>query len=237
MSTEWTLKPGDTIVRTQLHETYGGRTQGGIGPSAKTANVFLFTDPVVGQQHGYFDGWGSDGCFDYTGEGQHGDQQFVQGNRVVLMHRGQGRALHLFRGSGGTVTCLGQFETNTDEPYRMADAPETGGGPIREVIVFRLRPVGDAIFDERDVLPPVDGPTVADVPIEALNSERFFVYPNAETLEAERREQAPVHEYRDYLEASGHRVVRHRYLPERETKPLFCDLFDETTNTLVEAKR
>ena len=32
--------------------------------------------------------------------------------------------------------------TDTGQPYYFTDAPETGGGPLRTVIVFRLRPVG-----------------------------------------------------------------------------------------------
>jgi hypothetical protein len=43
--TMWPLKPGDRIVRTELHERFGGRGQGGIGASRKSPNVFLFTDP------------------------------------------------------------------------------------------------------------------------------------------------------------------------------------------------
>lgn len=60
--------------------------------------MFLFTDPEVGQQHGYFGGWAFDDCFDYTREGQRGDQQFIQGNRAVLEHREQHRALQIFHG-------------------------------------------------------------------------------------------------------------------------------------------
>ena len=55
MPAEWTLKPGDRIERKELHSIFGGRTQGGIGPSAKTANVFVFTHPVAGEKHGYYD--------------------------------------------------------------------------------------------------------------------------------------------------------------------------------------
>lgn len=49
---EWDLEPGAVIERKQLHVKYGGRTQGGIGPSAKTPNVMIFTDPIAGEKHG-----------------------------------------------------------------------------------------------------------------------------------------------------------------------------------------
>ena len=83
---EWTLRLGDEIQRTELQATYGGRTQGGIAPSRKSPNVLLFSDPVAGEPHGYYDGWRTGGWFDYTGEGQRGDQRLhfrdVAGVRV-----------------------------------------------------------------------------------------------------------------------------------------------------------
>ena len=36
---------------------------------------------------------------------------------------------------------MGEFEIAENRPFYMTDAPETGGGPIRSVIVFRLRPL------------------------------------------------------------------------------------------------
>jgi hypothetical protein len=36
---------------------------GGIGPSRKTRNVFVFSDAATGAQHGYHDDWMADGCF------------------------------------------------------------------------------------------------------------------------------------------------------------------------------
>jgi hypothetical protein len=73
-SPDWNLLPGQRIQRKQLHALFGGSRQGGIGPSSKSPNVFLFTDPETGMQHGYVDGWQADQCFHYTGEGQRGDQ-------------------------------------------------------------------------------------------------------------------------------------------------------------------
>jgi hypothetical protein len=56
-STAWHLSPGDTIVRTELHDLYGGSRQGGTIPSRTSPNIFLFLDKKVGGAHGYFDGW------------------------------------------------------------------------------------------------------------------------------------------------------------------------------------
>jgi hypothetical protein len=58
------LEPGKTIKRTALHRRYGGRQQGGISPSRKSPNVFLFTDPKPGERHGYiYDGLREGGLY------------------------------------------------------------------------------------------------------------------------------------------------------------------------------
>src|SRR3954453_5036128 len=95
--TTWDLSPGQDIERKVLQAEYGGRTQGGIGPSKKSPNVFVFSDPVAGEPHGYFDGWRNDGCFHYTGEGQRGDPRVVSGNKTILEHAEDGRVLRVFR--------------------------------------------------------------------------------------------------------------------------------------------
>jgi hypothetical protein len=74
LSASWGLAPGDPIKRTTLHERFGGSGRGGMAPSASTPNVLIFTDPKVGNQHGYYDGWVAD-VFHYTGWGQRGDQR------------------------------------------------------------------------------------------------------------------------------------------------------------------
>ena len=70
---DWELQPGDLIKRTDLHARYGGSRQGGIGPSAQTPNVLVFSDPRTGAQYGYLDHWEGP-VFHYTGEGQVGAQ-------------------------------------------------------------------------------------------------------------------------------------------------------------------
>lgn len=142
-SYRWALQPGDTILRKELHRRYGGGGQGGIEPSAKTPNVFIFSDPKAGEQYGYvYDRW-QDGVFHFTGEGQVGDQEMNFGNRAILEHQKRGRALRVFSGTRGIVTYQGEFELAA-QPYYKADA---GGidGKSRKVIVFRLIPVGAAI--------------------------------------------------------------------------------------------
>jgi hypothetical protein len=234
--TIWALLPGETIERKTLHDRYGGRGQGGIGPSSRSPNVMVFSDPVAGEPHGYIDGWRADGCFHYTGEGQRGDQQMKSGNAAILKHASAGRALRVFTGARGRVLYEGEFEVAPDQPFYTTDAPETGSGPVRSVIVFRLRPLDVRPKPSSSKLDRVGQVGVEDVPVEEQWTEKAFVAPSHKAYEAERREQALVLAFRDYLLSQGHQVSRLKILPPGEAKPLFSDLMDRTTNTLFEAK-
>jgi hypothetical protein len=248
-SPAWTLRPGETIKRTALHEAFGGSGYGGMAPSTTSPNVFLFTDPKIGHDYGYFDGWVGD-VFHYTGHGQRGDQRFAHANRATRDYISEGRALRLFRGVGGTVTYLGRFDLDPDEPYYRTDAPERGSDAIRQVIVFRLRPRGEVLHAPDDELELPEGfsaqqleeavtetrPSVAEVPIEAQHTEQVIVNPSHEPHTAERREQALVLSYEQHLVARGSEVTRHRIQPPGEGKPLLTDLYDKTRNNLIEAK-
>ncbi|MGW5760040.1 restriction endonuclease [Streptomyces tendae] len=234
--TEWDLRPGDVIERKQLHAKYGGRTQGGIGPSAKTPNVMIFTDPVAGEKHGYYDGWMPDGLFHYSGEGQYGDQRMMSGNASILNHAAERRALRVFQGARGKVTYLGQFVT---EGWYEADAPETGDGPLRKVIVFKLRPVdtlSQAPGTKLGRLLASQTAAVAEVDVEQHETEKSFVQPNREPYEAERHEGRLVQRFGDFLRTMGRQVSRHRILPPGETRPLLTDLYVPDLGLLVEAK-
>ncbi len=228
------MEQGQAIRRVELHETLGGRRQGGISPSSKTPNVLLFTDQAQGILHGYiYDGQRKDGYFHYTGEGQRGDQRMVQGNRAIRDHRGEGRELHLFDAGSGFATYAGEFEY---VDHYTADAPETGDGEIRSVIVFRLRSLDGAARLATSPLDNLDPDRVKAVPVEQHLTERMLIEPNREPYEAERREQRLVREYMASLIADGHEVCRLQLRPDDEPAALYCDLFDQTTNTLVEAK-
>lgn len=237
MAPEWELEPGQTIRRKALHERFGGRPRGGIGPSSQTPNVFIFSDPGTGEQHGYHDVWMTDGCFHYTGEGQRGDQKMMSGNSAILRHLEDGRSLRVFQGTGGMVTYVDEFEVDTTEPFYRTDAQETGGGDTREVIIFRLRP--------KQVKPPeatskiasvLAGPTNTAVSLERQHTEKAYVAPDNKPYEAERREQKLVLEFEQHLLGLKHEVVRNQIIPLAEARPLLTDLYDVTLDMLVEAK-
>jgi hypothetical protein len=228
------LTPSDSIKRVALHDQYGGRRQGGISPSKQSPNVFVFTDQARGVLHGYvYDGPRSDGLFHYTGEGQLGDQRMAQGNRAIRDHKAEGRELHLFDSSKGTATYIGRFEYVS---HYTADAPETGDGPIRSVIVFRLRPLDGKATRPSSRLDDLGSERVRKVPVEQHLTERMMIDPQREPYEAERREQGLVMNLMASLLAEGHQISRLQLRPDGEPAALFCDLYDETTNVLFEAK-
>ncbi|MEU0845496.1 restriction endonuclease [Streptomyces sp. NPDC005962] len=232
----WDIAPGEERKRTQIQAEYGGSTQGGIAHSSSSANVLLFSNPKRGRKVGYFDGWGTDGCFHYTGEGQQGDQRMVRGNRAVLHHVEDGRALRLFDAvSDGVYVYLGQF-TIADHPWYYRDALDAKD-ELRSVIMFRLKPIGDvAELGDGLSFTPSNDDVIEDVEIEQHQTERMTVSSKSKGHEAERREAPLVTKYRDYLAMQGHTVKRKKIIPAGEVRALYTDLYDVTDDALIEAK-
>lgn len=229
------LTRGDTVRRSDVHVRFGGRRQGGISPSRHAPVVMFFTDPATGHQHGYYDGWDAERLFNYVGEGQKGDQRFVQGNKSILRHREDGRSIEGFLANGVNVTYLGEFEL---VDWFLRDAHETGDETtLRQVIVFRLRPLDDVPVQLPNApVTPTDTPVIRQVPVEDQHTERSFVTPNREPYEIERAEATLVLRYRRYLLSQGHEVTRLSVIPAGEGAPLYSDLWDETDRDLIEAK-
>jgi hypothetical protein len=236
MADSTTLKPGDTLLRREVHAIFGGRTQGGIGPSSKTPTVLFFTDAVAGHRHGYTDGWDDDGLFNYTGEGQRGDQRLVQGNKAIVNHAADGRTLKGFTAVGSTVTFMGDFEL---VDYHWADARDTDG-VMRQVVVFRLRPLAEstkvALVIPQSLVTVSAEDRTKTVPVEDQHTERAVASPSREPYEYERREATLVLRYADHLRRSGHEVGRLCVVPAGEPAPIYSDLWDQTGNELIEAK-
>jgi hypothetical protein len=228
---------GAQLRRREVHDTFGGSRQGGIASSSTTPTVLLFTNPARGHQHGYFDGWGDDGCYYYAGEGQVGDQRMVRMNAAVLHHARDGRKLLLWKSvASGVVAFLGEFTLDKEQPYITTDAPDTNG-ETRSVIMFRLRPsagTSAAGSELPNTPPPKD--IVTDIPVEQQHTERMEINPSAEPRASERREATLAAAYERHLTTLGHTVRRQKILPAGEQKPLYTDLFDATDNVLIEAK-
>ncbi len=234
----WDLKPGDRIKRTELHQKYGGRGQGGISPSAKSKNVMIFTDPKTGVQHGYYDGWKDDGLFHYTGEGQHGDQTMTSGNRTVKDQLSEGRHLRLFQGAKGTVKYSGEMNY---VGWYEDDAPATGDGPLRKVIVFKLAPANSKVIRESDAesaiqTAPKAKNRVTHVDVEARNTETFVQSPKKVPTIAERRESLLVQRFGNLANVNKFVVTRLQIFPKGEAKPMFTDVVLNRNEWLIEAK-
>jgi 5-methylcytosine-specific restriction protein A len=92
-----------------LHDRFGGNRQSGIAVCAKHPIILLFESPS-GKEVGYKDGYTSRDTYYYTGEGGRGDMQFIRGNKAILNHQIDGRALHLFKKiKTGLYEYIGQF--------------------------------------------------------------------------------------------------------------------------------
>lgn len=141
--------------KADIHDPFGGSRQSGISPSRVSDAVFIFTGES-GAAFGYRDDALSDEngevSFLYTGEGQTGDMTFTKGNKAIVEHSREGRALHLFKslGKGLDQEYLGEFvyakhrfEPGLDREKKM-----------RRMIVFQLVSVRAAAFLEFDEIAP-----------------------------------------------------------------------------------
>ena len=173
---EWTLLRGQSILRVKLHDRYSGIRQGGIAPSRKTKNIFLFTDDSSNTEHGYErDYWVDDFTFFYCGDGQTGNQELTRRNLQVLNHVGDGRKLRLFSPVAGKVTYLGELKIDLEKPYELADGVGRDG-KSRKVIMFRLHRV---LEDHVTGSPaPQDSPSISEF-------GRGYVFANEESRQVE----------------------------------------------------
>ncbi|ADB33661.1 hypothetical protein Kfla_4643 [Kribbella flavida DSM 17836] len=258
--TEWPLQVGDVLSRSERSRRFGGALFGGIEPSAKSPNVFLYSDPSAAEKYGYnYDGW-VDGVplYLYTGDGQVGDQQFRDGNRAIRHHRVQGRALRLFVTDGkvpGTAQKIqryvGEFALDPELPYVRAEALDVEK-VMRSVIVFRLRPVGAVLRRSEDSSKFGDVSGASEVVQQPLTSARPDLSVDGVALEvvssteyafgaqvagvASKREALLVERFERYLNGRGHRVGRFRVRPPGELRTLHTDVVDFSENVLYEAK-
>lgn len=223
------------MLRRHLHDLYGGGRQGGIEPSGKTPNVFLFTSPV-GNQFGYnFDGWHSDGTFHFTGEGQRGDQVMTHGNRAVRDHKTENRQLRLFEKVGTSVRYIGEFEIPDESHYVLDEAPDVEQTTLRRVIVFRLRAIGEAW--ELPAMKAPEGEFTEEIAIEASNVESYISHRSSlESSLALRVEGELVKRYVRWLEVHRGATAVRQAIPTAAGHRMYTDIFVKESGELIEAK-
>ncbi|MGI5337821.1 hypothetical protein ACQEVS_10670 [Streptomyces sp. CA-181903] len=182
------IKPGDIRTRAEIRAIFGGSPQGGICPSDDKQSVNLYSDPDVGEQLGYYDGWLAEEdelgpVYEYTGAGKVGDQTFDgvagSGNRAILRHAEQGRVLRVFTRVGKipgsdtkTHRYLGAFALDGMQPYVWRRIHGEDGNE-RNVIVFRLRAEGEVQHTEQDVIPPAGETSAEFVPFQVVTAAMF----------------------------------------------------------------
>ena len=255
----WEEAVGSESTRREISAKYGGGLQSGIAASGQTPNVMIFTDPEEATENGYnFDGWVEDEIFQYTGEGQSGDQVWKRGNKRLGEHHLNQDAVRVFVANGiqpGTKDTkkhlyLGEFRLDEDEPFLRAECPDREGDD-RAVFVFRLRPVGEALRRadddaqlplgvttnpvQIDELPIDDEISVYDVAVQSQH-KHDFERRGSQSGEGRRREASLVLRYKAHLEKHGHEVGSRRIKVPGLASALELDLFDVTDGELVEAK-
>jgi hypothetical protein len=256
----WEVEPGDFLGRGERAEIYGGGTQSGIEPSGTSAHIFLYSDPAKGLAFGYnFDGWSEDQeVFYYTGEGQVGNHSLSGRNGTLLNHGRNKQRLQLFVAEGTEAVgravrqrYIGEFRVDDVVPYRFAEASDTLGED-RNVVVFRLLPVGPVLkrSRERSASPFAEKDEVAALPLDQVEEDELVSEIELEFMHSAssmhisvervqtviRREAALVIQLRDYLGREGRTLTRHRIRPTGLATSLLTDAFETATNTLYEAK-
>lgn len=150
--------------------------------------------------------------------------RFGKARTVFLTHSGRTyQAKAIIGVANGYAT--GTFVTGGDPDYQAGHAQSV------------LRRLGMEVSSGAPRAEMRRAPEVASVlavPIETNEAETFTVTTTADVQERERSEGRLVTAYADYLRALGHSVCRHR-IPVSDGV-LITDLYDETTDELVEAK-
>jgi hypothetical protein len=230
------IKVGEVLKRTALHGLYGGAGMGGIEPSAKTPNVFIFTSDS-GSSYGYnFDEELEDGSFLYTGDGQIGNQDIsVGGNKALIEHRKKGRALRLFEAAEEKtfVRYIGEFEVADSVPG-VRRAPDRNGEE-RDVLVFHLLPVGQTKKLTRAAKVAAT-PSVTWQNPERNTGESHTRQITASTTIATRQEAQLQNRYIGFLRSMGYEIGTFTISIPESNAALRVDLVDKTNRKLIEVK-
>jgi len=146
---------GQRIKRTKIHEQFGGNPQCGISSSGQVDAVFLFTGDDGNNP--YEDVWISETEFEYSGQGQRGDQTFDRSNpngraNDDLKNHGEyEKEVHLFEKSAeddSIVVYLGQVEYVDHDFKQRNDADDNP----RQEIRFELQLVDNEATGDEDVV-------------------------------------------------------------------------------------
>lgn len=126
---------------------------------------------------------------------------------------------------------VGKFVIDEGHHTSVEDALDNDR-QMRTVYVFHLKPVGEAVRRPQDYsaapMPPKSDAVAEKVPLENHLVSDFEASVSG-TVTAEKREQALVDNFQEVPIARGHELSRWKITPPESTRPLYGDLFDETT--------
>ena len=231
------LELGDTLRRSEIHAEVGGQSQYGIVTPSKFPVILIFSG-IAGKTYGYslHDNWLDDGTFDFTGEGQVGDQVFLRGNKALRDSQSNEKTIHLFQSKGSQVTYRGELELSP-VPYQLRLAPDVNGNS-RRVIVFNFTPVsGRAHFGSTlpNSVEPIDVWMSEDWKDLDWSEYQVNAPYNDQAVARNRVEFELTQDYVDWLKTKGHTVKQVSGLSEGIR--LHPDLDIEDQGVVVEAKR
>lgn len=127
------LEIGQSYLKPDIHNAYGGNPRAGICPTAAGV-VLIFSDPPSGTRFGYDQNDEVvEGIYRYTGEGQSGDQQLVRGNKALLSDK---KLLLFARQDLKSWIFVGEVALDA-EPFEIATALDRNE-KLRKVLVFRF---------------------------------------------------------------------------------------------------
>lgn len=242
-----------------MKKEFGGGLYQGIEPCDDSKTVLIYTDHKSGKKRGYYDGWlpeidDNGPIFEYTGTGK-GNQTFDGNpgyrNGKIRDHSKTGYTLHVFKADGtepGTNTkrqrYIGMFEIDEEEPYvdRLARNEDK---EVRQVIVFRLRPVSQVEPLSEDTIPHLPKPEV--IPVPASITKSSLAKPEKIKNKTTSKSGTPSttitwHEsslsakFEEFLLSHQREVLRFQIRTAGLSSSLWTDLYDANAHVLYEAK-
>jgi hypothetical protein len=244
------FRPGDVLTRNEIHPVLGGSSYAGICPAAGKRNVLIFSDSEVGKRYGYRDGWLTEDddlgpIFTYTGTGKRGNQTLEGGNAAILEHAQKGRTLHLFIAIDkvpGTDTrrhkYIGKFKVDERTPFETREAKDELG-ENRNVIVFRLRPIGPYVREPSDTLQRAPESRArfnqtAGRFARATRRQKRRLQPQTSMDQAEEARDDIADTFQEREVAAGETIGHLEFSMRNSSSRLMFELYNPTNNTVYE---
>ena len=230
------LEIGDRLKRGMIHAEVSGQQQSGIVTPRSHSLILIFSG-AAGADFGYseHDGMLDDGSFNYTGEGQKGDQVFKGGNKAIITAMEQGKTIHLFLSIGVEVEYRGELELGT-VPFRYSSATDVNGNS-RKVIVFNFIPASGRALEGSNLPSQLGDAGWAFEGWKELDWSDYEVFESKkESTEARSRvEFRLTQDYAAWMSSLGHRI--HTARGRVNGGSLVPDMVIDDLGIVVEAKR